>query len=49
MDIAIDRRYAGRLEIGLFGDVVPKTVKNFKGLITHQMVWYKLTTVILCY
>ena len=28
-DITIGGEPAGRIEIGLFGDVVPKTVKNF--------------------
>jgi len=39
MDITINGEDAGRLEIGLFGDVVPKTVANFKGLITHDKVF----------
>ena len=38
MDIAIDGEDSGRLEIGLFGDVVPKTVANFRGLITNEKV-----------
>ncbi|PSN36192.1 Peptidyl-prolyl cis-trans isomerase B [Blattella germanica] len=29
-DVSIDGESAGRIIIGLFGDVVPKTVKNFK-------------------
>ena len=34
-DISINGEAAGRIEIGLFGDVVPKTVKNFYELSTH--------------
>ena len=33
-DIAIGGRDVGRIEIGLFGDAVPKTVKNFFQLTT---------------
>ncbi|KAL1490487.1 hypothetical protein ABEB36_013172 [Hypothenemus hampei] len=32
MDLEIDGRMAGRIVFGLFGEVVPKTVKNFKKL-----------------
>ena len=31
-DIAINGEPLGRIVFGLFGDVVPKTVENFKGL-----------------
>ncbi len=31
-DISIDGESAGRIEMGLYGDVVPKTVENFKEL-----------------
>lgn len=30
MDIEIDGKYTGRVIFGLFGETVPKTVKNFK-------------------
>lgn len=29
LDIAIGDKRAGKIKIGLFGDVVPRTVKNF--------------------
>ena len=35
-DIDIGGRYAGRIIMGLFGDVVPKTARNFKELCTGQ-------------
>lgn len=35
-DIAIDGKPAGRIEIGLLGNIVPKTVKNFYELATHE-------------
>ena len=38
MEIEIGGEKAGRLEIGLFGDVVPKTVQNFIQLHTHAKV-----------
>lgn len=36
-DIAIDGQPAGKIVIGLFGDVVPKTVKNFVKLCEGDM------------
>ncbi|RDD40672.1 Peptidyl-prolyl cis-trans isomerase B [Trichoplax sp. H2] len=35
-DITIGGHAAGRVEIGLFGKAVPKTVKNFYELATHE-------------
>ena len=35
-DVTIDGVQAGRIEIGVFGDVVPKTVRNFVELATGQ-------------
>jgi peptidyl-prolyl cis-trans isomerase B (cyclophilin B) len=35
-DITIDNEPAGRIEIGLFGKTVPKTVKNFVELSTRH-------------
>ena len=35
-DIKIGERDIGRIEIGLFGATVPKTVKNFIALSTHE-------------
>ena len=32
MDISVNGTPFGRIVFGLFGDVVPKTVENFKGL-----------------
>ncbi|MDP0562853.1 MAG: peptidylprolyl isomerase [Candidatus Endonucleobacter sp. (ex Gigantidas childressi)] len=36
MDISIGGTPAGRIIIGLFGDIVPKTVQNFYELSTHE-------------
>ena len=35
-DVTIDGKEAGRIEIGVFGDVVPKTARNFIELATGQ-------------
>uniref|UniRef100_A0A7S3A0D7 Peptidyl-prolyl cis-trans isomerase n=1 Tax=Rhodosorus marinus TaxID=101924 RepID=A0A7S3A0D7_9RHOD len=35
-DIKIGEEDAGKIVIGLFGDVVPKTTENFKSLCTHD-------------
>lgn len=35
-DVTIGDEPAGRIEIGLFGDIVPKTVDNFVKLATHE-------------
>lgn len=36
LDVTIGGEKAGRIVIGLFGEVVPKTVRNFVALATHE-------------
>ena len=35
-DVKIDGKEVGRIEIGVFGDIVPKTAKNFVELATGK-------------
>ena len=38
LDISIDGKYAGAIQIGLFGATTPKTVQNFISLATHEVL-----------
>lgn len=35
MDVSIEDEYFGRIILGLFGDIVPNTVKNFKEIVAN--------------
>ena len=37
LDMAIGNKPAGKIVIGLFGQIVPKTVKNFVALANHEV------------
>jgi peptidylprolyl isomerase len=49
LDISVDEEPVGRIVVGLFGDVVPKTVQNFKRLCACDAGKGKLSGVDLCY
>lgn len=46
LDISIGNEPRGRIVIGLFGKTVPKTVKNFKALASHEVRLVKLLRII---
>lgn len=49
LDISVDGKPLGRILIGLFGEVVPKTVENFKRLCACNAGKGKYSGVDLCY
>lgn len=46
-DIASGGKDLGRIEIGLFGKTVPKTVENFVALATHEVGWVWCVTLLM--
>jgi len=49
LEISIDDQPSGRIVIGLFGEVVPRTVENFKRLCACDAGKGKLSGIDLCY
>ena len=49
LDISIDGEKAGRIVIGLFGDIVPKTAENFRHLCKCDLGNGRVSSMPLCY